>query len=351
MTDTNTCAWDPATSTATCGAAEEQTAQRAKMTTYKEIAAHENLLSSQTFGRLIKAGYSHDIERKMKILQKQGFIYDAELSSKKVTVAYDPTTKHAVVIFKGTDPSNVSDVWTDLHILGGTRPEQLSRVQHSREIIRMTREKYGDGNVIAAGHSLGGYLAQHSGADHVMTFNKLSVGDDKETLAEYQTDFRNRSDIASLMQDKGASTGEHQHTIEVKGGKWYLPISTHKRFTPLMRADKEGVEKKDRHFLEHLAIGSAHLARAPLYAATTLSDLAVNRAETAIQNAATSLGTLSGSLIGGLAGPAGVPIGGAVGALVGNKIARTVNTKISQAYKKYKDPNKTVHRAKRRHKK
>lgn len=353
MTEQGTCKWSESTGAPVCSAPSEASAPPTEKKTYVSIAQEENLLSAKTFGKLLKAGYALDRDKKLRILQKEGYVYDEELSSPKVTVVYNPNTKHAVVVFKGTNPMNVNDVWTDLHILGGTKPGQLSRVVHSRDLIERAKKKYGQGNVIAAGHSLGGYLAQHSGADHVMTWNKLSVGDEKETLAPYQTDFRNRSDVASMLRDSTAQSSDTQHTVELKGGKWYLPVSTHRRFTPLFRGDVSGQERPEKNFLEHLAVLPAQLARAPIHVLTdtALSDYAVHSAQTFVTSSTISLGTAAGAAVGSIAGPVGTSLGAALGTYIGSAVGSKVNERIRKANEVYKDPTKSVHRARRKAKK
>lgn len=350
MSEEQTCVWDQQAQAPTCISHEQPTAGGTQVLPYRELAKQEGLVSSYAFGKILKAGYAKDIHRKSKILEAQGYVYDTELSSPKVTVAFNRKNGHAIVVFKGTDPTNISDVWTDLHILGGAKPSQLSRVTHSREVIERARAKYGHGNVIAAGHSLGGYLAQHSGADHVMTFNKLSIGDENETLAEHQVDFRNRSDIASLLRDASAVVGEHQHEVELEGGKWYFPVATHRRFTPLLRADKNAHKRKGKNWLEQLAVVPARGLQLPVHVITSdaFANYVRHTAENTAVSSALSLGTAAGAAIGSVAGPLGASVGAAIGTYYGAKAGHAIRQGIETAYQQYQNPRKTVHRVKKK---
>lgn len=239
-------------------------------------------VSSSEFTGLLKAGYQQDIAKREKILTKFGYEYDRELSSAKTTVAKNTQTGKAFVVYKGTDPTSLHDVWTDLHILAGTKPGRLSRVKEARKTYKAVRSKYGAGNVTTGGHSLGGYLAQHSKADKVMTFNKLSIGDEKSSMAKHQIDYRNRGDVASMMRD---TEGQKKHrSIEVEGGKWYKPVSTHTQFRYLKVADATGTYRNKKDKAERSTSSIFHTLRAPLVAFNkTLSAVTLNHPLRAIQ--------------------------------------------------------------------
>lgn len=226
---------------------------------------------------LLKAGYKQNIDERTHKLDKFGYDYDASLSSKKTTVARNRETGQVAVIYKGTDPTNIHDVWTDLHILAGTRAGKLSRVKEAKKVYKSASLKYGKDNVTTLGHSLGGYLAQHVGADQVITFNKLSVGDERRTAGSHQIDYRNRGDVASMMRDTKGMKGANQRTIEVEGGKWYKPIATHTQYRHLKLADETGRSRNLRDVGETIATASFRAARGlvkkgRLFAGTMLKD-------------------------------------------------------------------------------
>lgn len=216
---------------------------------------------------LLKAGYKQDEGARAHKLAKFGYQYDPSLSSHKTTVARHTETGKVAVIYKGTDPTNIHDVWTDLHVLAGTRAGKLSRVKEAKKVYKSASLKYGKDNVTAMGHSLGGYLAQHVGADQVVTFNKLSVGDERRTAGSHQIDYRNRGDVASMMRDTKGMKGPNQQTIEVAGGKWYKPIATHTQFRHLKVAEQTGRRRNLRDVGESVATTAFRVARGGLQAA------------------------------------------------------------------------------------
>jgi hypothetical protein len=83
-----------------------------------------------------------------------GFKLDTELSSRKASVFYNPNTGERVLSFKGTKPSDPSDLWTDLNLVFGTE-SLTSRFKSSEKPYQKVVDKYGTNNLKITGHSLG----------------------------------------------------------------------------------------------------------------------------------------------------------------------------------------------------
>lgn len=134
-----------------------------------------------------------------KELQKSGYTLDKELSGQRAKVYVDKNGKPTIA-YRGTH--NLKDLWTDLAIPLGFA-HKTNRVKHAKMVAKQVEEKYGQ-KANAVGHSLGGYLAEVSGAGgDVVTFNKASVGAPKRNA--HQIDIRTKKDIVSLMTPKDES--------------------------------------------------------------------------------------------------------------------------------------------------
>lgn len=92
-----------------------------------------------------------------------GYDIDQGLSQKSRTVFYNKSTQKAVIAYKGTDPSHLSDLIADGQIANGMAPYLSGRFRGAEKVYRQARRKYGASNVEVTGHSLGGSQAVHIG--------------------------------------------------------------------------------------------------------------------------------------------------------------------------------------------
>ena len=132
-------------------------------------------------------------EKAKKTLSDQGFVMDEQLSGKRAKVFLDGKGK-PVVSFTGTH--NRHDVITDAMIMAGLG-KFTKRLKHSKKVIKDVKNKYGQGPQ-AIGHSLGGYLAENSGAKDVVTYNKLALPF-TQRKNPFQTDIRTNKDLVSVL--------------------------------------------------------------------------------------------------------------------------------------------------------
>ncbi len=108
------------------------------------------------YAKLAKAAYMSSDEASGYVSEK--YVIDFELSNRNRTVFYDTERETAVIAFKGTDPSVLKDIGSDLYIVGNG--ESLSsRFQNAYSAVQRARLKYGYERVEVTGHSLGGSQA------------------------------------------------------------------------------------------------------------------------------------------------------------------------------------------------
>jgi len=178
--------------------------------------------------QLLRASYEPTDEERIRLLAQANFDYRPDLSEKKIVVGVHKETGQPIVLFRGSQ--DYQD-WalTDRKIMQGYKADELPRVRKARAIVKKVEQETGRSDVMAAGHSLGGYLAQHSGASGgTITFNKYSVGEDPKHR-ENQRDFRTTGDTASFLRDRTSGI----ETFEMTGSKPWQIKKNHSKFTPL----------------------------------------------------------------------------------------------------------------------
>ena len=141
---------------------------------------------------LFQASYDNPQQAEER-LAKYGYKLQTEFTSPETKVFLDPQDK-PVILHRGTH--RVEDVGTDINsILFG---REGRRTKEAKDITQRVKQKYGK-PVKAVGTSLGGFLAEQSGADEVLTYNKgVSPKDIFKRLPSTQTDIRTSKDIISL---------------------------------------------------------------------------------------------------------------------------------------------------------
>lgn len=154
------------------------------------------------------------------LLKAKGYTYDPSLSSITDKVFVD-SYGNPLVLHRGS--KRVLEDWIQSNLPIAVGAEALSpRFQKSKEVIKQVKEKYPGTVVTSAGHSLGGSIAEKSGADRVITFNKgIGLGDIGKSIPGSQTDIRTKYDIPSLLSS--LQTGGQK--IELPGS--INPYATH----------------------------------------------------------------------------------------------------------------------------
>ena len=119
------------------------------------------------FANLNDAAYKPSYKEKQAILKKAGLDSEykiiPELSSRDINVFFDIDCSKYVVVFKGTDYSNrfgrkYNDLYSDF-LLGIGRVESTKYYKAADETTKKLIDRYGAGNIVLSGHSLGGRTA------------------------------------------------------------------------------------------------------------------------------------------------------------------------------------------------
>jgi len=164
--------------------------------------------------RGLKASYLNNKEA-AKVLKRSDAVLDKKLSGKRAKVFVDRDGIPTVSV-RG---SNTLQDWvvTNPQILTGTI-KTSKRQKHTNKVIRKTAKKYNQ-NVNVIGHSLGGILAEQSGAKgNIVTYNKASVG--AKNSNDKQVDIRAKGDIVSYF------TPSNKNNILIDH-KFYNPLKVH----------------------------------------------------------------------------------------------------------------------------
>jgi hypothetical protein len=128
-------------------------------------------LSTSYIKKFLDASY----DKKGKAPQKIGdYERDNSLSGERVSVYYDPKTKDAVVVHRGSQ--GIHDWGNNLKMALGFNMSNTKRFQHAKDIQKKAEEKYGKSHISTLGHSLGGKIASDVGGDskEIITLNKAT---------------------------------------------------------------------------------------------------------------------------------------------------------------------------------
>lgn len=167
---------------------------------------------------ILKASYKTQRGAKEQ-LEQQGWTYDPALSTIKDKVFLDQAG-NPVVLHRGSKRIGEDWIMSNLPLAFGV--ERYSpRFQESKKIITQVREKY-DKPVTSIGHSLGGALAEKSGAEKVITYQKgTGLFDVAKQIPWNQTDIRTKYDLPSALSTY--QTGGNKISLEGS----VLPVTTH----------------------------------------------------------------------------------------------------------------------------
>jgi len=199
----------------------------------KPRAKKGGALSSHVMSDLLAQSYETKNKKKRRT-EIDGFHIDPSLSGERAQVWYNPTTKQAVVVHRGT--ASFQDVMTDARLFFGDKSGK--RFRHADNIQKKAEAKYGKAHVSTLGHSLGSQLAEKVGqrSKEVLTLNKPTTLEDLakgKKVSEKQTDVRTKYDPVSILRpyQKGSDA------IEIESTTWN-PLAEHKTDT-LKRLDED----------------------------------------------------------------------------------------------------------------
>ena len=167
---------------------------------------------------IIKNSYN-----KNKAPQMGGFEYDEQLSNHNHQTYYNPKTNK--LLFSVTGSHNASDWLNNAKLLAGVGFKESNRYKESHKALRDAKKKYNVNNAIVAGHSQGGYTAQHisSAGDKVLTLDKAATFGGKLRSGDH---YRTKGDLISTL-DTGKT---HMKTLDNPNSGSLLKIAAKSAF-------------------------------------------------------------------------------------------------------------------------
>ena len=162
----------------------------------------------------------------------KNFELDKDLSSQRVKVYINPTTREAYVVHRGT--ASIQDVGNDLKMALGFDISGSKRVKHAKEVQKKTESKYGKDNVTTIGHSLGSKIASDVGQDSkaIINLNKAVIPSDlNKQLSSKETNIRSKNDLISNLQPFQKKSKSVTISASIKCKSWvastFIDISSH----------------------------------------------------------------------------------------------------------------------------
>lgn len=159
-----------------------------------------------------------DRGQRIKALQTEGYSYDSTLSNKNNATYFNPHTNKLLFNVKGTDPTSVRDIWTDVRLATG-HLKGSDRYKESRDLLTRAKSHHKGAETTITGYSLGGAIAGYIGskADKVYTYNKgATLG---QSVRGNETAYRSGGDLVS-----SANAGANRMTT-LKN--YFNPLSAH----------------------------------------------------------------------------------------------------------------------------
>lgn len=145
---------------------------------------------------ILNASYQNQKEAS-KTLGKLGYTYDKKLSTNQSKVFVD-NEGNPNIAFRGS--KTAKDFLFSDPLLAFGLQNLDPRFKEAKELTKKVEKKYGKPADVF-GHSLGGTLADKSGAKgNIVTYNKgVGLGDIGKTIPKNQTDIRAKGDVVSAL--------------------------------------------------------------------------------------------------------------------------------------------------------
>ena len=150
-------------------------------------------MSSIKLYDVLKAFYDNN---KKSELKQYGFEFQPAYSSGKLQTFFNPDDRILIFSVKGTDPSKISDLRTDVSLAFG-RLKQTKRYKDADSMLKKAKAGLNPKKTVVVGFSLGGAIASGiaSSSDKIYTFNKGStIG---STTRKNEDAYRVQGDLVS----------------------------------------------------------------------------------------------------------------------------------------------------------
>lgn len=166
----------------------------------------EQKAQAQRYAIFSEAAYFNDNADKRKILDKYGKqLWDiVPMTTIDATTFRNRNTGEVVVGVRGTDFKNVSDLLTDLAIVGGVS-NFTPRQAVVNNIVQYAITKYGKDKVVLSGHSLGGKLSTNAANKFGLRAYIYNAGSSpldffsrsNKNIQDFSTNYNGNRDIVS----------------------------------------------------------------------------------------------------------------------------------------------------------
>jgi hypothetical protein len=156
---------------------------------------------------------------RVKALQAYGFSYDSSLSNANNATYFNPRSNELILNVKGTRPSSVRDIYTDIRLATGGL-KSTDRYKESKAILEKARRLHKGASATITGYSLGGAIAGYIGGknDKIITYNKgASIG---QPIRQNETAYRSGGDLVSLAD----ANANRMTTLKT----YFNPLSAHR---------------------------------------------------------------------------------------------------------------------------
>lgn len=155
---------------ATCGGAVCEGGRWGGDGDYYELLSGGKM-NTQSIRKFLDASYADKGKAPKEI---EGYTRDESLSGERVSVYYNPATKDAIVIHRGS--KGIHDWGNNLKMALGFNMSKTKRFQHAKDIQKAAEAKYGRDHITTLGHSLGAKIASDVGGDskEIINLNKAT---------------------------------------------------------------------------------------------------------------------------------------------------------------------------------
>lgn len=175
--------------------------------------------------KILEVSYQNPSDAKNS-LSGMGYKYDEDLSTPESKVFLDKQGRPNIA-FRGSKRLFDDFLGSDLKLALGL-DKYDRRFQEAKNLTKLVEDKYGQpANVF--GHSLGGSLAEKSGAHgNVYTYNKgAGIMDIGREIPKNQTDYRNKNDLVSLLSLTQSHPYDNLREKELSNNKYDI-LGNHK---------------------------------------------------------------------------------------------------------------------------